>query len=93
MASSSEAFAKFLIWKNLDMPLKVTMIERDESEIALCGRIDALDEGASQIGIISPEREFGVFDVEEAEFFIESGRVVVSRDDVEWLIFESEVGE
>ena len=93
MASSSEAFARFSIWKNLDTPLKVTMIERDEPEIVLCGRIDALDEGASQIGIISSDRQFGAFDVDEAKFFIERGRVVVSRNDAEWLIFEPEVGE
>ena len=93
MASSSEAFSKFSIWKNLDTPLKVTMLERDEPEIVVCGRIDALDEAASQVGIISPEREFGMFDVEGAEFSIEPGRVVVSRNDAEWLIFEPEVGE
>ena len=93
MASSSEAFAKFSIWKNLDTPLKVTMIERDESEIVLFGRIDALDDATSHIGIISPDRQFGEFDVERAEFSVERGRVVASRNDAEWLIFESEVGE
>lgn len=93
MASSSEAFSKFSTWKNLDTPLKVTIIERDEPEIVLNGRIDFLDEAASQVGIISPDREFGALDVDAAKFSIEPGRVVASRNDVEWLIFEPEVGE
>jgi hypothetical protein len=93
MASSSETFAKFSTWKNLDTPLRVTMIERDEPETVLFGRIDAIDEDASQVGIISSERQYGTFKVDGAEFSIEPGRVVVSRNDAEWLIFESEVGE
>jgi 2-polyprenyl-6-methoxyphenol hydroxylase-like FAD-dependent oxidoreductase len=91
MASSSEAFSKFSIWKSLNTPLTVTIIERDEPEIVASGRIDALHEATSQLGVISTERLFGWFDIEGAEFSIERGRIVVSRNDTEWLIFESEV--
>ena len=93
MASSSEAFSRFSTWKNLDTPLKVTIIERGQSEVVVSARIDGLDESESQVGIISIDREFGWLDVGGAEFSIEPGRVVASRNDADWLIFESEVGE
>ena len=73
--------------------MKVTIIERGKSEVIVFGRIDALSEDELQVGIISPERRFGWFDVDDADFSIEPGRIVVSRSDAEWLIFESEVGE
>ena len=91
MASWSEAFEMFSTWKNRKTSLRVTMIERGESEIVFRVVIDALDEEASKVGILSPdERRYGLFDVGESEFFIEPGRMVVSRDDVEWLIFEED---
>ena len=93
MTSSSEAFSKFAIWKNLDTPLKLTIIERGKSEFIVSGRIDGLREETSEIGLVTPERLFGWFDVEGAEFSIEPGRIVASRNDAEWLIFETEVGE
>jgi hypothetical protein len=88
MTSSSEAFEKFSIWKKLNTPLSVTVIERNQPEQVFLGRIDAIDSGASQVGILVEPREYGTFDVDGAEFSIESNRVVVSRDDLEWLIFE-----
>jgi hypothetical protein len=69
------------------------MIERDESEIVLSGRIDTIDEDESMVGIIGLDRRFGAFEVDEAEFCIEDERVVVSREDAEWLIFEIDLGE
>jgi hypothetical protein len=89
MASSSEAFAKFSIWKKLKTSLRVTIIERGQSEAVLSVLIDVIDEDESKVGILDPvERAYGLFEVGDADFFIEPGRVVVSRDDVEWLIFE-----
>ncbi len=93
MASSSEAFARFEMWKNLSTPLRVTIIERGEPEVVLSGRIDVIDEDALQVGLIGSDRRFGTFDVGEAEFSIEDARIVVSRENVEWLIFETELGE
>jgi hypothetical protein len=91
MASSSEAFEKFSKWKNRKTSLRVTMIERGETEVVFRVVIDALDEDASQVGILAPdERKYGMFDIGESAFFIEPGRVVVSREDVEWLIFEED---
>ena len=67
------------------------MIERGDPEVVFRVVIDALDEAASQVGILaSEERKFGMFDIGESAFFVEPGRLVVSRDDVEWLIFEEE---
>lgn len=91
MASSSEAFEKFSIWKNSKSWLKVTVIERGQSENVHSVRIIRLDEEPSLINVIGREmHSFGEFDVSGAEFSWEPGRMVVSRDDVEWLIFEEE---
>ena len=91
MASSSEAFERFSAWKNLSTPLRVTIIERGKSEVVLAVVIDVLDEDASKVGVLNPdERRYGLFDVGEADFFVEPERLVVSRGDVEWLIFEED---
>lgn len=54
-------------------------------------RICGLDEDKSLVGVVGDTpHSFGQFDVTGAEFSWEPGRMVVSRDDVEWLIFEEE---
>ena len=69
----------------------MTVIERGKPEDVYSARIDALDEDASQVGIkVIGEKRFGCFDVGEAEFSWEPGRLVASREDVEWLIFEEQ---
>jgi hypothetical protein len=89
MASSSEAFEKLSQWKIDKTWLNVTVIERGKPEDKLLVRIAAIDEEASLIGTAGKKmHSFSKFDVEDAEFSIESGRMVVSRDDLEWLIFE-----
>jgi hypothetical protein len=41
------------------------------------------------VGIVGEAmHSFWQFDVGQAEFSVETERVVVSRDDLEWLIFE-----
>jgi hypothetical protein len=91
MASPSEAFEKFSMWKDLSAPLSVTVIERDEPERMFPGRIDALDPDSLSVGIILESREFISFEVDEAEFSMEPDRVVVSRNNLEWLIFEEAI--
>jgi len=94
MASSSEAFEKFSIWKNSKSWLKVTVIERGQPENVHSVRIIRLDEEPPLVNVIGREtHSFGEFDVTGAEFFWEPGRMVVSREDIEWLIFEEENGE
>jgi hypothetical protein len=89
MLSSSEAFEKFSTWKNSKTWLNVTVIERGQPEDVLPLRIFGLDEDSSHIDVVSDTpHSFGQFDVTGAEFFWEPGRMVVSREDVEWLIFE-----
>jgi hypothetical protein len=89
MASSSEAFEKFSTWKNLRTSLSVTVIERGKPEDTFSGRIDALDPDAPLVGMIAGGK-YLQFDVGDAVFSIESCRVVVTRDDAEWLIFEEQ---
>ncbi|MGD0096635.1 MAG: hypothetical protein ABSB60_09070 [Terracidiphilus sp.] len=89
MASSSEAFAKFSTWKNLRTSLRVTVIDRGKPEDILSGRIDALDPDAPLVGMISGGM-YVQFPVAGAVFSVEPDRVVVSRDDLEWLIFEED---
>jgi hypothetical protein len=89
MASSSEAFAKLSQWSNDKTWLNVTVIERGQPEDALYVRVAAVDEEASLIGVVGKKmHSWGNFDVGQAEFSIESARLTVSRDDLEWLIFE-----
>jgi hypothetical protein len=89
MASSSEAFEKFSTWNRRRTWLNVTVIEREKPEEDLFVRIGGVDEEASLIGVVGEEmHSWANFDVGEAEFSVEPRRVVVSRDDVEWLIFE-----
>jgi hypothetical protein len=91
MLSSSEAFEKFSTWKNSKTWLNVTVIERGQPEHVLSLRIIRLDEGPSLVNVIGRETHtFGEFDVTGAEFSWEPGRMVVSREDIEWLIFEEE---
>jgi hypothetical protein len=90
MVSSSEAFAKFSTWKNDKTSLRVTVIERGQPEDVFSGRIDTLDPDASLVGICVGVKQYGTFDVADAVFSIEPDRVVVERDDLEWLIFEEE---
>jgi hypothetical protein len=89
MASSSEAFEKFETWKNARTWLNVTVIERGKPEDKLFVRIIGTDEEANLVGIVGEVmHSFSQFDVGQADFSVEPGRIVVSRDDLEWLIFE-----
>ncbi len=91
MASSSEAFARFSMWKKDKIWLKVTVIERGKPEDVFSLRIAALDEDALLISLAGRVmHSWTNFDVGEAEFSIEPNRLVASREDVEWLIFEEE---
>lgn len=90
MSSSSETFERFSRWKNSRTSLKVTVIERGQPEDVYSGRIDATDSDAEFVGICIGVKSYRTFEVTGSVFSIESDRVVVARDDVEWLIFEEE---
>jgi hypothetical protein len=68
----------------------LTVIERGNAEEVLFGRIDGVDIEALQVGICVGVKRYATFDVEGAEFSVEPGRVVATRDDLEWLIFEED---
>ncbi len=94
MASSSEAFEKFGMWKNSKTSLKVTMIVNGESTDVLMGRIFHADSETSLVGISNPlvMHSFAKLDVGDAEFSIEESRLIATRNESDWIIFE-EVSE
>jgi hypothetical protein len=88
MASSSEAFEKFWIWKNLKTSVRVTVIVGGQVEdIVLC-KVFGVDKEASQVGISTGRDWARAIDLEEAEIFVEPGRVVATRNDSDWIVFE-----
>ena len=90
MASSSEAFAKFSQWKNDRSWLKVTEIVGGQTKGTFSSaRIVAFDPEAELVSISLEEtRMYANFDVEDSVFSIEPSRVVVTRAESDWLIFE-----
>jgi hypothetical protein len=94
MASSSEAFEKFGMWKKAKTSLKATVIVGGKTIDVLMGRIFGVDPEASQGGLSNPlvMHSFIAFDVEDAEFSVEESRVVVTRNESDWVVFE-EVAE
>lgn len=90
MASSSEAFEKFEMWRNSKTSLKVTVIVGGKTTEVLMGRIFCADSDASQIGLLNPlvMHSSVAFDVEDASFSIEESRLVATRNESDWIIFE-----
>ena len=90
MASSSEAFAKLEIWRNSKTPLKVTVIVGGKTTDVLMGRLFFADPDESQIGLSNPlvMHSFVAFDVEGASFSIEESRLVATRNESDWIVFE-----
>jgi hypothetical protein len=90
MASSSEAFEKFEMWKNSKTSLKVTMIVDGKPADVLMGRIFHVDSETSLVGISNPlvMHSFARLDVEDADFSIEESRLVATRNESDWIIFE-----
>jgi hypothetical protein len=88
VASSSEAFAKLSTWKKLRTSLRVTLIESGKTKEVLSGWIDAVDANASLVSISWAIRESARFDVEDSVFSVEPTRVVVTRNESDWLVFE-----
>jgi hypothetical protein len=91
MASSSEAFAKFETWRKSKTPLKVTVIVGGKNTGVLVGRVIALDSEASQVGLSNPlvMHSFICCDVEHAAFSIEESRLVATRNESDWIVFEA----
>jgi hypothetical protein len=89
MASSSEAFEKFSQWKKDKTWLNVTVIERGKTAEQLFVRIGGVDEEASLVGITGKAmHSWSNLDVGGAEFSVEPRKVVASRNDLDWLVFE-----
>jgi small ligand-binding sensory domain FIST len=90
MASASEAFEKFETWRKSKTSLKVTVIVGGKPTDVLMGRIFGVDPDAGQIGVSNPlvMHSAVAFDVEDAEFSVESSRLVATRNESDWIIFE-----
>lgn len=92
MASSSEAFEKLETWRKSKTALKVTVIVGGQTTDVLVARIAAIDPDASLVGLaFEATRTYGRLAVEDAEFSIEPSRLVVTRSESDWLIFEEDV--
>lgn len=89
MTSSSEAFSKFSTWKNLKSPLRVTVIVNGKTIEVLSGRVYTIDEELSVVGTVgSAMHSFKDFDVEDCVFAVEPKRVVATRNESDWIVFE-----
>lgn len=88
MASSSEAFKKFSIWKNRKTSLRVTVIVEGTVEDVVVCEIFGVDEEASQVGIVRDKHWSRAIDVEGATFSVEPTRVTATRNESDWIVFE-----
>ena len=90
MASSSEAFTKLERWKNSKTSLKVTLIVGGNTTDVVMGRLFFVDSDAGLIGVSNPlvMHSFARLDVEDAEFSIEELRLVATRNESDWIVFE-----
>lgn len=89
MTSSAEAFSKFSIWKNLKSPLRMTIIVNGNTTEVLFCRVYSIDEASSIVGTVgSTPHSFKDFEVEGSVFSVESKRVVATRNDSDWIVFD-----
>lgn len=89
MASSSEAFAKLDMWRKSNTPLKVTVIVDGKIADVLTARIGASDPDAGLVALAFDEtRTFKSLDIDDAEFLVEPSRIVATRNESDWLVFE-----
>jgi hypothetical protein len=88
MASSSEAFEKFSIWKKRKTPLKVTVIVGGKTEVVFNGWILGLDSEAELIALALRMHIWESFDVGGATFSVEPTRVTATRNESDWIVFE-----
>jgi hypothetical protein len=89
MASSSEAFERFEIWKNSRTVLKLTVYDRG-AEDHFTGSIYHLDPEAEIVGFVDWPSRMSVppLDLRESSFLVEPFRVVVSDPHFGEVIFE-----
>jgi hypothetical protein len=92
MNSSSVASDKLSMWKKSRTPLKVVVIETGET-VVWFGRLSTWHPDTSQLGLVLSEtRQLKQLNLEDAELFCESDRVVVTHGDSDWLVL-SEMDE
>jgi hypothetical protein len=88
MASSSEAFAKFSIWRSRKTPLKVTCIVGGKTDAVLEGWIMAIDPDAELLSVTTGMHRWQLFNVEGSTFSVEDSMVVATLGESDWLVFE-----
>jgi hypothetical protein len=88
MTSSSEAFEKFSIWKKSNTPLKVAEYLRGALKQTLLGSILKADVAEETVAISHDGGRYTSFGLEGALFSVEPCRVVATRGESDWVIFE-----
>ena len=90
MASSSEAFEKFEIWKNSKTSLKVTVIVGGQTIDVLMGKLFFVDSESLLVGISNPLviHSFKQIDLEDAAFSVEDTSLSATRNESDWIVFE-----
>ena len=92
MNSSSGAFDRFLRWKKLRRVLRVSVFENGVATEILTGRIADADPESSLVFVVLPEMHgFRTFDVEGSAFSIDSWRLVATKGDSDWLVFDEDL--
>jgi hypothetical protein len=82
------------MWRKFKTSLKVSLFVKGKPDEVLMGRIFCADFEASQVGLSNPlvMHSGDAFDLEDCEFSIEESRLVATRNESDWIVFE-EIGE
>jgi hypothetical protein len=88
MSSSSEAFEKFSIWKRSKTPLKVTSYLKGTLKETLLGSMFKVDAEDEMVAVLHEGERYASFGLEGAMFSVEPCRIVATRDESDWVVFE-----
>jgi hypothetical protein len=91
MTSSSEAFEKFSIWRKSKTPLKVTSYLKGALKETIRGCVLKVDPESEMVGVLYEGERYAAFDLEGSLFSVEPCRVVATRSNADWLIFEESI--
>jgi hypothetical protein len=88
MTSSSEVFEKFSIWKRSKTSLKVTSYRNGVLTETLLGSVLKADAAEERVGVLHEGERYASFGLEGSVFSVEPCRVVATRSNADWVIFE-----
>ena len=76
------------MWRKRRTPLKVTVIVGGKTDAVFEGSILGVDPEAELLSLALGIHRWQNFDVEGSTFSVEDTRVVASRNESDWLVFE-----